>query len=72
VSSDGGLFKAGFMLGHVVIDLISSTLAGKAILFLQQPVEYVVLAGYPIQVVIGKFAPPGFGFAPNPFPLASE
>jgi hypothetical protein len=54
------------------LSISSAALAYEAILFLQQAGQYIELAGSPIQVVVGEFAPPGFGLAPDLFPLACK
>jgi hypothetical protein len=41
-------------------------------LFLKQASEDGEIADGPIQIVVGEFAPPRFGFASDLFPLAFE
>jgi hypothetical protein len=65
-------FRAGLELRDVLIDFIGGTLAGVTVLFLQNASQHIEFAIGPFQVIIGEFAPPGFGFALDLFPLAFE
>ena len=66
------LFQAGLILRNALIDFRVGALAGIAILFLKQAGEDIELAGGPIQIIVGEFAPLRFGFASDLFPMAFE
>ena len=54
------------------VEFLFGTLAGVAILLLEQADELVVLAACPLQVVVRQFTPPLLDLAPHFLPLAFE
>jgi hypothetical protein len=66
------LFQADLVMRNTLIDFIGGILAGIAVLFLQHASQNIEFAIGPLQVVVGEFAPPGFGFALDLFPFAFE
>jgi hypothetical protein len=72
LSGGFGFLQAGFILGHAPVDFLDCMLAGVAILFLKQTSQDIELSGGPFQIVIGEFAPPRLGLAPDLFPFTFE
>ena len=57
---------------YMLIDFIRRLLAGIAIFFLEDACKHFEFTGIPVQIVVGEFAPPRFGFASDLFPPALE
>src|ERR1051325_2811711 len=66
------LLEFGLKLVHALIDCLDCVRPGITILFLKQASEDIEFASSSFQIVVGKFAPPSFGLAPDLFPLAFQ
>src|ERR1051325_2929406 len=64
------LLEIGLILAHALIDFLDCVRPGITILFLKQASEDIEFSSGSFQIVVGKFAPPSFGLAPDLFPLA--
>src|ERR1051325_1803094 len=66
------LLEFGLKLVHALIDCLDCVRPGITILFLKQASEDIEFSSGSFQIVVGKFAPPSFGLAPDLFPLAFQ
>jgi hypothetical protein len=65
-------FQAGFAVCNTLIDFISNSLTGKAVLLLKHACQDFELAGCTIQIVVGEFSLPDFASARRAVSLSTN